>query len=199
MLTFLLRYLNDQHLRDLSKHIECKMTHLEFDAFAYSEHEIDLRSFGEHFNDIGSDRSRSAIVAFQGATPIAALVADLGDEGSNVFNLLNRSRIIWFADDAKRFEIKRALLSNAVTLYKSAGKMAFVFIDRDHENDDIAIDMGYDFVSEGIRWLARTDIMPAWRSYIEDIMGIQGDSDLDARPVSETFGTNLNAIQTECG
>jgi hypothetical protein len=191
--------LRGRQLHSLSRLIERKVSHLEFDAFSYAEQEIDLGLFGEQFINIGSDRSRGAIVALRGTTPLAALVADVGDEGANVFGLLNRCRIIWFSDVIDRQNIKGALLTCAVTYYRDAGKLAFVYIDRDGEGDDVAAELGYDFVSEGIRWLARANIMPAWRSYIEDIMGLKGDSYLDAQPISETFGANLNAIQTECG
>ncbi len=188
-----------RQLQDISAHLRRKLAHLEFDAFAYAEHEIDLKSFREEFANVGQDRSRSTIVAYQSGVPIAALLADIGDEGANVFGLLNRCRIFWFAECSERLEIKERLLSRAVSVYRSAGKMAFVFIDRDEENHDVASGLGYEFVSEGVRWLARTDIMPAWRSYIEDVMGLQGGVDPDEQPVSAIIGTKLDAIQTECG
>jgi hypothetical protein len=97
----------------------------------------------------------------------------MGNEGANVFGLLNRCRIFWWSRPPDWVRIKRVLLAEAVLIYRAAKKKEYVFIDRDGTDDCPSL-LGYQFVAAGVRWLARTDVIPAWRSYIEETLEARG-------------------------
>jgi hypothetical protein len=150
-------------------------------------------TFREVFSGIGTDRTREAVVAYRRGIPLAALIVEIGNEGTSVFGLLNQCRLFWLECVHDRSAIKRALLAEAVRIYQAAEKREFLFLDWDSTVDSEAVHEGYEFISDGIRWLARMDVMPAWRSYIEEILGLRGGDRHEKRNI-QTSGHNLDAL-----
>ncbi len=185
--------LKGPQISDLSQNIRDIVPAIEFDAFAYCEREMDFCTFREVFSGIGTDRTREAVVAYRRGIPLAALIVEIGNEGTSVFGLLNQCRLFWLECVHDRSAIKRALLAEAVRIYQAAEKREFLFLDWDSTVDSEAVHEGYEFISDGIRWLARMDVMPAWRSYIEEILGLRGGDRHEKRNI-QTSGHNLDAL-----
>jgi hypothetical protein len=61
-----------------------------------------------------------------------------------------------------------ALLAAARAHYLSLGKESFVFLGRADEEIPVAEALGYDFVSDGVRWLAKKSLVPAWLSFVQN-------------------------------
>ena len=63
--------------------------------------------------------------------------------------------------------MRQALLATARTHYTDLGKHAFVFLGDAKDDIQELEQLGYDFVSEGVRWLARRRLVPAWLSFVQ--------------------------------
>lgn len=164
------RKLGGTGLQVLSREIRKAVSGIEFEAFSYDEDNFDLGNFRRAFPRAGTDRGRKAVAVYQEGVLVAALVAELGNEGTNVFGLLNQCRIVWCRTVLDRDRIKQTLLAEAVELYRAAGRKEFLFIDWDVPHDSCAAGLGYELGWEGLRWLGRTEIMPAWRSFVDEVL-----------------------------
>jgi c-di-GMP-binding flagellar brake protein YcgR len=190
---FSIARLKGAQISEISQRIRAIVPEIESDAYGYSEREIDFCAFREAFSGVGADRTREIAIAYSAGLPLAVLIAETGNEGTSVFGLLNQCRIFWFESAHDRSAIKQALLSEAVKIYQTANRREFLFLDWDTNCDDDATQQGYEFISDGIRWLARMDIMPAWRSYIEEMLGLRGGDRPAPRNVQNS-GHNLDAF-----
>lgn len=156
----------------LARHLEQEIPKLELDAYSLSSREIGLETFTRECLHKGYERTRTVLFALRGTTPIAALVAETGQEGVNVFGLLNRCWIVGMepgADDDPA--VKEALLARAVRHYSALGKHAFLFLDDTAgEPGDVMAQLGFSCVADGRRWLARQRVIPAYLGYMEEVI-----------------------------
>jgi hypothetical protein len=155
-------------LRSLSQHLRATLSKLEFDAFAYDEENIDLAAFAAQCQGHSYDRARHVYLALKDGVAVAALMAESGEEGANLFGLMNRCRLFALGPAGIDPVAKQALLSAASAHYAALGKYSFVFLGGPDEDIAELQDIGYDFVSEGIRWLARRSVVPAWLSFVQN-------------------------------
>jgi hypothetical protein len=155
-------------LKAVSQHLRAALPPLEFDAFGYDEANIDFAAFAEECRKWNYDRARHVFLAWEQGVPMAALIAESGEEGVNLFGLMNRCHLIALGTAGVSVAAREALLSTAQRHYSELGKHAFVFLgDRDEDVRELE-DLGYEFVSEGVRWLARRSALPAWLSLVEN-------------------------------
>jgi hypothetical protein len=155
-------------LKALSLQLRAALPPLEFDAFAYDEANIDLAAFGEECRTRNYDRARHVFLASEQGVPVAALITESGAEGANLFGLMNRCQLIPLGAAGISPAAREALLRTAQRHYSDLGKHAFVFLGDKAEDVRELEDLGYDFVSEGVRWLARRSVLPAWLSFVEN-------------------------------
>jgi hypothetical protein len=155
-------------LGSLSQRLRETVSPLEFDAFSYAPDEINLSRFREMCSKHGRERRRDVYVAREGRNIVAALIAECGSEGESIFGLLDRCSIVWWPHCVRRETVKRQLLGAAVEHYTRLGRREAIFLD----TDDVAMPDGggFHFVSAGRRWLARLELIPAWRSYVDDVL-----------------------------
>ena len=57
--------------------------------------------------------------------------------------------------------------------YAGLGAAESVLIEATEERRSLLAGIGYRFVSPGIRWLARVQVLPAWLSYVENELGVE--------------------------
>ncbi len=141
---------------------------IERAAFAVGQEEIDLATFSVECAIRGYERRRQALFAVAEGAPVAALVAETGDEGINIFGLLNTCRVFSLTDVPVDPAVKRALLAGAFDLYRAQGKRRFLFLDDDPAGTD-ELPPGLDLVSGGVRWLAHRDVMAPWTAYLDEL------------------------------
>ena len=160
-------------LAALSAHLVSTTTALEVEAMAYDRDEIDLGRFSVDCAGHDYERTRAVFVASAGGVAHAVLIAETGGEGVNVFGLLNRAWFVSLAagepidDDARRL-----LLRAAIRHYRAAGKRQFVLLDDAASAAVDRAELGLVHISKGIRWLARRELVPAWLSYVDDLLGM---------------------------
>jgi hypothetical protein len=155
-------------LKAVSQHLRATLSPLEFDAFGYDEANIDFAAFAEECRKRNYDRARHVFLAWEHGVPTALLIAESGEEGVNLFGLMNRCHLVALGAAGVSVAARDALLSTAQRHYAELGKHAFVFLGDKDENVRDLEDLGYEFVSEGVRWLARRSALPAWLSVVEN-------------------------------
>jgi hypothetical protein len=157
----------------LSRHLESSLSPLEFDAYCYGEEEITLAGFSGTCASRGYERTRHVYFALQGGDLLAALVVETGGEGVNLFSLLNRSWLVPLHPDlGDDVYVKAALLAEATDHYVRRGTRSFLYLAPPGEvADGLPAGLGFTCVAQGRRWLARREVIPAYLSYMESIIG----------------------------
>lgn len=142
---------------------------IERRALALDEDRIRLFAFSEACDGWGQDRRRDIFFAGEGDRPAAAMIAESGGEGVNIFGLLNTCRIIALGERAPSTAEREALLRRAVEHYRARGKLHFLLFE-DTDVDDAPARLGFERVSGGLRWIAHRDVIPAWAAYLEGLL-----------------------------
>jgi c-di-GMP-binding flagellar brake protein YcgR len=142
---------------------------LERKALGY-DGDLDLRAFTQTCAERNYERSRDLYFALVDGQPAAALIAETGGEGVNIFGLLNTCRIVGLTAQKPSAGVREGLLRRAVEHYRVRGKKNFLFFDETDDTDTVPTQLGFQFVSAGLRWLAHRDVMPAWSAYLEGLL-----------------------------
>jgi hypothetical protein len=156
----------------LSRHLESSLSPLEFDALCYGEEEITLDAFSRVCASRGYERTRRVYFGLQGGDLLAALVVETGGEGVNVFSLLNRSWLVPVHPElGEDVYVEAALLAEASAHYARRGTRSFLYLaPPDMAPDALPSGLGFTYVAQGRRWLARREVIPAYLSYMEEII-----------------------------
>ena len=85
---------------------------------------------------------------------------------------MNSARYFALAE-AERYQraAKEALLRRLIEHYKELGKREFIFYGGEDEFE--AEQLGFRREAEGVRWLFRSEVVPAWLSHLEDLLGVR--------------------------
>ncbi len=163
---------DDRLLESFSRHLEYSLAVVEFESFCYRKEEIDLEEFSRECAEVGYERERRVFFAIEKDTPRAALIAETGDEGTNIFGLLNKCWFVHLEPEAVHDgRLKSLLLHRALQYYRSKGKQEFIFLGSwIGEPEDVLKPLGFYFVADGLRFLARRSVLPAWMSYLDELM-----------------------------
>jgi hypothetical protein len=144
---------------------------------------IELHQFEQSCALRGYQRNRTIFFALREGQAEAALIAELGSEGVNVFGLLNTCRIISLSDAAPCAGVRRVLLAQATQHYRQADKRNFLFLDDRGPGDGVPAAMGFQHISGGLRWIAHRDVVPAWTAYLEGLLAASPAPSTPPRPV----------------
>ncbi len=159
-------------LRAVAAKLRETLTPLELDAYAYGEEVLDLPSFAR---EAPTRFRREVLVAREGREPRAALIAECGSDGVNIFGLLNVCRLFSFApfdDPEEEKAVVRGLLAAAGEFYRSRGVDEYNVFATSRAMAEAADEAGR-FVAHGVRWLASCDLLPAWLSYVDDVLQVR--------------------------
>ena len=161
-------------LNMLSIHLRSHLPPIEFEAFRYDEKEITLQRFSRACAAKGYERERHILFALEDERPLAALIAETGDEGLNIFSLFNKCWLVYLDPRAAQDDqVKALLLNEAVKLYAGKRKKKFLMLTKPDEGfREQFEDLGFSFVADGLRWLGRSSIVPAYINYFDELMGM---------------------------
>jgi hypothetical protein len=157
-------------LSRLARRLEATLAPLERRALAYEPGDLDLERFAAACDRHGHERRRQCFFAQVDGVPVAALVAESGGEGVNLFGLLNTCRLIALVDGPLSAAVERALLAAAVAHFRAAGKAHFLLFADDDAPDDLPRALGFEAISAGLRWIAHRDVTPAWAAYLDSLL-----------------------------
>jgi hypothetical protein len=157
-------------LSRLAARLQTSLPRLEVEAFSYGADELDLGTFAVRCAKEGYERGRRVFFALDGEEPIAALIAENGSEGVNVFGLLNTCRLFDMSESHPALgEARTLLIEKAAAHYRGLGKREFLLLDEGNEIKQPILDAGLTLASPGVRWLVSRDVVPAWLNYIDDL------------------------------
>jgi hypothetical protein len=143
------------------------------DSMAYGLHEIGLEAFAESCRALGCERERRVFIAREQGEPVAALVAESGGEGVNIFGLMNRCFIVKLGSNPVTQAAKAALLEQAAQYFLQLEKQLFLFFD-EGDADIASVElMGFEFVSDGMRFIASKQVVPAWLNYLKNVLSLR--------------------------
>lgn len=118
------------------------------------------------WREIGFERERGFLVARRRREPIAMAVLESGESGTNLFRLLDSTRVFALAPDGK--EAFPALLSAARAWYIEKGKPAFVYL-HEHEDDE-AVDLTrFRSLGEGAFWSIHALLLPDFLEHVYEM------------------------------
>jgi hypothetical protein len=126
--------------------------------------------FGARMPQHREVRTRQTYVFAPAGRPVWALVCETGNEGVNLFGLLNRCWLTELAplSSQEASAARRTLLRRALRHFAEAGKRQLVLLEPEGESVGDPVAAGFTRVSDGVYWLSRREVMPAWLSYVED-------------------------------
>jgi hypothetical protein len=171
-------------------------TPLEQKAMALDGARITLADFERSCAEKDYQRQRTVFFALEAGQPQAALIAELGSEGVNVFGLLNTCRIIALGEATPSAAVRTALLCRANEHYRAAGKRNFLFLDEAGPSDGVPAVLGFRHISGGLRWIAHRDVVPAWTAYLEGLLAAS-PAGASARPTRPHLPTAVTAQGVE--
>jgi hypothetical protein len=180
-------------MRVLWEHQQATLSPLELDAYGWSPDGRCMQQFSEHCATHGYARHRQVFFALRDGLPLAALVAETGSEGMNVFSLLNACSVVFLqCPPEERCEVVRSLLARGIDHYSGSGKEAFLFLGfGDAERHARLQELGFTYVAEGWRWLTSKRVIPAYITYLRDLAALRRPgqrSQEDSQPVHALSG-----------
>jgi len=166
---------NGRLMRMLWEHQQQTLSPLEIDAYGWSPDGQCMQQFSEHCAADGYARRRQIFFALRNGVPLAALVAETGSDGMNVFSLLNACSVFFLqCPDEERSEVVRSLLARGIDYYSGSGKEAFLFLDFSGDKRHVRLhDLGITHVAEGWRWLTSKRVIPAYITYLRDLAALR--------------------------
>ncbi len=137
---------------------------VEYDALNYRD--MELKNFEERCHGFNYERTRSIFVVRDSlGFAVAALIAETGSEGANIFGLMNSCRIISLEHNQVSSHAQSLLLRQAAQFYRERGKIHFLVLDYDQQKfpDELV------HVSGGLRWIAHKDLVQPFVEYLRKL------------------------------
>jgi hypothetical protein len=157
----------------LSRTLKERSSPVVYDALALAPADIALAGFTNRCRELGCERGRHIYVARERGVPVAALIAESGDEGINIFGLMNRCFIVNLTRGPLSSPTKSALLGKAERHFEELEKRQFIFFDEPDEDPEFVTLCGLELISEGMRFMAHKRVVPAWLSYLANVLSMR--------------------------
>ena len=91
----------------------------------------------------------------------------------NIFGLLNRCSIVPLGPEAVAPDTTAALLEQATEHFAGLGKEEFLFFDEHGGSVEELSLLGLEFISDGMRFIASKQVVPAWLSYLKGVLSLR--------------------------
>lgn len=157
----------------VARALQARSSPVVSDALAYGPGDIDLNEFEGQCHELGCQRARHVFVARRRGVPVAALVAESGDEGVNLFGLMNRCFIVSLRPGPLLPAVKAALLGKAERHFDELDKRHFIFFDEPDADAAFVNLCGFELISEGMRFIAHKRVVPTWLSYLANVLSLR--------------------------
>lgn len=163
-------------LEQLSRHQRATLPPIEFEAFAYDESQIDLKAFSRKCLSMGYERKRRVFFAMHNQHPLAAVIAESGDEGLNAFNLINCCWVVYLESEvSKDHLILKQLMTKAIEFYRKEKKSEFIWFKEYNDQPDTSLGkFGITYITDGMRWIGNDRISSAYLHYVRETLGMLG-------------------------
>ncbi|MCB9556320.1 MAG: PilZ domain-containing protein [Deltaproteobacteria bacterium] len=164
----------EEQLTELADLLALTCTPVERRAMALDPGRLALRRFSEYCSQRDYLRDRRIFVAVKQGEAVGYIVAERGDEGANVFHLLNRCWLIRATDDDQIWAAARApLLRRALEHYVEHGAPEALFLSMadDAETEAELAQFGLHRQASGMRYIGGRHLIPSWMNYVDELLG----------------------------
>ena len=166
----------DAHgLATIAAQLRETLSPLELRAFCLERERIALRRFSEYCSERGYSRDRTVYLARLADQPLAAMVVESGDEGANIFNLLNRCWLVPLAPRHLAFDAaQQLLLRRAIDHYLARDAREVLFLARDNPPIAVLERLGFRLQADAVRFIGSRELIPAWMNDIHEFLSSVG-------------------------
>ncbi|MFL5351553.1 hypothetical protein [Archangium sp.] len=137
------------------------------DALDLSRDRLDLRDTTATWRAAGLERERQVLVARRDGVPVAAIVLELGQPGTNLFRLLDAARLFPLSPEGPEAYV--ALLDEARAWYARRGRTSFVLVREDEDDSYAAAARLHDEPgAKPCLWLLSARMLPEFLEYVSE-------------------------------
>jgi hypothetical protein len=170
----LVRVATEGDLALLAEHYAHTLGPMQVAAHELRAAGLSSAGFAQKLAHHGPVRTRQTYVFAPAGRPVWAMVCETGNEGVNLFGLLNRC---WLTElsplsSQEASAARRTLLRRALRHFAAAGRQQVVLLEPEDESSGDPLAAGFVRVSDGVCWLSRREVLPAWLSYVEDAFSL---------------------------
>jgi hypothetical protein len=155
-------------LAQLSNHIAATKPRSYFESLDFNLDRIGFEEVEQQWGNAGFERHRQIYTARRGGQPIASMVMETGELGTNMFQLLDSVRIIPLVEEGRDTFVP--LLDEARRWYAARNRTSFLFFreDEDRSYHDTA---KLHQVSEMYFWIISSAILPDFLEHVCELTG----------------------------
>jgi len=136
------------------------------EALDLTRDRLDLRPMEARWKEFGLEREREIIIARRGGVPIAAAVIELGQQGTNLFRLLDMARLFPLTEAGPSAYV--ALIDAARRWYAARRRTSFHYLCED-EGGEYIQESGIHSGCEPYFWVISSKLVPDYLEYISEL------------------------------
>ncbi|MBU8897065.1 hypothetical protein KRR26_15710 [Corallococcus sp. M34] len=140
---------------------ECYVESLDF-----TRDRLDLTPVTQKWKSFGMERERAILVARRAGVPQAAAVVELGQLGTNLFRLLDNTRMFSLVEDGQR--TYAALMDEARRWYAARNRESFLFL-REDEGGSYVEESGLHDGPDPYLWIISSKLVPDFLEHISEL------------------------------
>ncbi|WP_205525947.1 hypothetical protein [Pyxidicoccus trucidator] len=137
------------------------------EALDFARESFDLSPMQARWKEFGLEREREVIIARRHGVPIAAAVLELGQQGTNLFCLLDMSRLFPLTEDGPSAYV--ALVDAARRWYAARRRTSFHFLCEEDEAVQAVQEAGIHGGCEPYLWIISAKLVPDYLEYISEL------------------------------
>ncbi|HZI15337.1 MAG TPA: hypothetical protein VE153_33505 [Myxococcus sp.] len=136
------------------------------DALDFTRERLDLRAMQARWRQFGLEREREVLVARRDGEPVAAAVLELGQQGTNLYSLLDMARLFPFHADGP--STYAALMDAARRWYGARRRTSFHYLCED-EGGAYVREAGLHEGPEPHLWILSSKLVPDFLEHISEL------------------------------
>lgn len=136
------------------------------EALDFTRERIDLRPVQARWKEFGLEREREILVARRGGVPVAAAVLELGQQGTNLYSLLDMARLFSLTEAGPSTYV--ALVDAARRWYAARRRTSFHYLCED-EGGDYVQEAGIHGGPDPYMWIISSKLIPDFLEHISEL------------------------------
>lgn len=166
------RIANAYDQKRIMRYIDIYITELEKKASCLNSENLKLEKTAKEWGKNNLLRGREFVVAYKNNQLVGLSALEYGESGLNIVGVLNMLYVfnLDFAEEEYKIEAVDAMLQEAALFYKSVGRDKFL-VNLEKGLDIEKVKTENSFLAEAVRWIAKKDILPRYRSFSHLLYG----------------------------
>ena len=136
------------------------------EALDFTRERLELRDTSRAWGEGGLQRERRILVARRDGEPLAALVLELGQPGTNLFRLLDSARLFALAPGGQATYV--ALLDEARRWFARRGRTAFTYLCEDDGACAARARLHEDSTMRPFLWILPASLVPEFLEHVQE-------------------------------